>query len=178
MKVLLGITGSVAATLAPKLLIKLRDEGHDLSVISTKSSEYFWACNHYNTNVYSDNDEWPDKQYTKNQPILHIELRKWADVLLIAPLSANTLAKIANGFADNLITSVARAWDPNKRIILAPAMNTFMWEHPVTVKHLLQIQEWFPKTTIIQPIEKTLACGDTGIGAMALIPDIVSAIKE
>lgn len=60
-------------------------------------------------------------------PVLHIELRRWADVLVLAPLSANTMAKVAHGLCDNLLTSVVRAWDYAKPMIVAPAMNTYMW---------------------------------------------------
>lgn len=70
---------------------------------------------------------------------MHIELRKWADCLLIAPLSANTMAKISNGLCDNLLTNVARAWDYNKPMILAPAMNTMMYENPITKKQITKL---------------------------------------
>ena len=75
---------------------------------------------------------------------------------MIAPLSANTLAKLANGLADNLLTSVTRAWDFKKMkpILIAPAMNTMMWEHPVTNQHLETLSNW--GYTIVPPISKTL----------------------
>ncbi|KAG2440398.1 hypothetical protein HYH02_010286 [Chlamydomonas schloesseri] len=69
-------------------------------------------------------------------PVLHIELRRWADVLVVAPLSANSLAKMANGMADNLLTCVVRAWDFAKPLLVAPAMNTAMWASPFTARHL------------------------------------------
>jgi phosphopantothenoylcysteine decarboxylase len=67
-------------------------------------------------------------------------LRKWADIILISPLDANTLAKLSIGMADNLLTSICRAWEinnPKKKFIVAPAMNTAMWEHPLTGKVLI-----------------------------------------
>ncbi|KAI1635346.1 flavoprotein [Biscogniauxia mediterranea] len=107
--------------------------------------------------VYGDADEWREP-WRRGDGVLHIELRRWAHALVIAPLSANTLAKIAGGFADGLLTSVVRAWDAwgeldgdadgnvpkrKKRILVAPAMNTAMWRHPVTAKHLRVLeQEW------------------------------------
>lgn len=114
-------------------------------------------------------------------PVLHIELRKWADVLVVAPCTANTLAKLAGGLADNLLTCVARAWEFGaggrvaKPFLLAPAMNTCMWEHPVTAQHLGTLQGW--GVQVIPPIEKVLACGDKGVGAMAEVDAIVAAIK-
>lgn len=94
----------------------------------------------YNVECLVDEDE--QSRWTKRgDPVLHIELRKWADALIIAPLSANTLAKVANGLCDNLVTLVCRCWDMKLRekgegesnrklikpIITAPAMNTMMW---------------------------------------------------
>jgi len=64
--------------------------------------------------------------------VLHIDLAKWADIFVIAPCSANTLAKLAYGICDNLLTSVARAWDADRPLVIAPAMNTHMWTHPHT----------------------------------------------
>ena len=136
MKILLGITGSVAATLTPQLVTALRATGHNVQVVATKSSLYFFDPTALGVRVWRDADEWPGKRYVRDQEIPHIELRKWADVLVIAPLSANTLARIAHGQCDNLLTSVTRAWDRTKPIILAPAMNTMMWEHPATSEHL------------------------------------------
>ncbi|XP_074615709.1 phosphopantothenoylcysteine decarboxylase-like isoform X2 [Acropora palmata] len=109
-------------------------------------------------------------------PILHIELRRWADLMVIAPLDANTMAKISCGLCDNLLTCTIRAWDVKKPLLFCPAMNTFMWEHPITsvqVKQLIHMGY-----THIPPIKKTLACGDTGVGAMAEVPIIVSHVKN
>ena len=108
--------------------------------------------------------------------IPHIELRKWADQLVIAPLSANTLAKLAHGMCDNLLTSVVRAWDRTKPIVIAPAMNTHMWDHPATTEHLAALQRWYPHLTIVDPVAKRLACGDDGLGALAPIDAIVAAV--
>ncbi|KAJ6260356.1 hypothetical protein Dda_4582 [Drechslerella dactyloides] len=106
-------------------------------------------------------------------PILHIELRRWADILLVAPLSANSLAKIVNGFSDNLLLSVVRAWDTAKPIACAPAMNTLMWEHPVTAKQIAVLESEWSWFTVLRPVEKVLACGDSGSGAMREWTDIV-----
>src|SRR5213078_3318118 len=95
--------------------------------------------------VFLDDDEWPGRtegrRYQSSDTVLHIELRRWADLFLIAPLDANTLAKLACGLADNCLTCVWRAWDPERPTLLAPAMNTLMWEHPLTTRHLGQLAE-------------------------------------
>lgn len=127
--------------------------------------------------IYYDTDEW-SKPWVRGDKILHIELRRWAHLLVIAPLSANTMAKMSNGISDNLLLSVVRAWDTSgmidmrkKKIMIAPAMNTAMWRHPITRKQLKTIaQDWTEddesSVIVLKPVEKELACGDTGSGAM------------
>lgn len=177
MNILLGSTGSVAATLTPKLVAALCGAGYDVQVAVTEPSLYFFDHTALGIRVWRDANEWPNDRYTRDQPIPHIELRKWADVLVIAPLSANTLAKLSGGLCDNLLTSVVRAWDRSKPIVLVPAMNTIMWEHPATQEHLSTLRRWYPRLIVVEPVAKTLACGDVGIGAMAPIPTIVAAIQ-
>src|SRR5207249_4147638 len=85
-------------------------------------------------------DEWPGQHagqvYQRGDEVLHIQLRRWAELFLIAPLDANTLAKLASGLSDNCLTCVWRAWEPSRPVVLAPAMNTLMWENPLTRRHL------------------------------------------
>jgi phosphopantothenoylcysteine decarboxylase len=89
------------------------------------------------------------------------QLRRWADIILIAPLSANTLAKLSNGICDNLLTSLMRALDSKRTDVLVfPAMNTHMWEHPFTAKQLEILQTL--NYQVVGPVGKTLACGDIG----------------
>jgi phosphopantothenoylcysteine decarboxylase len=106
----------------------------------------------------------------------------------VAPLSANTLAKIANGICDNLLvflyvfnikTCILRAWDRTKPIIMCPAMNTHMYDHPITAVHLNTIKSFnYEKCVILGPISKKLACGDVGMGAMAEVSDIVKVLND
>jgi hypothetical protein len=84
---------------------------------------------------------------------------------------------MANGICDNLLTSVFRAWDWTRPIVVAPAMNTYMWESPFTNMHLGALKNLFG-VSVIPPVEKELACGDVGVGAMAGIGDIVNKVKE
>lgn len=88
----------------------------------------------------------------------------------------NTLAKISNGLCDNLLTNVVRAWDYTKPLYIAPACNTFMWNSLITKKQIKIMVEM--GAIIIPPVSKTLACGDTGVGAMADIDQIVRIIDE
>lgn len=138
--------------------------------------------------MYRDEDEWKWKE--RSDPVLHIELRKWAEVLLIAPLSANTLAKVSNGLCDNLLvvsseeTCVFRAWDfkPYEEgvlrypVICAPAMNTLMWDSLFTTRHLQLLREL--GVQCLDTVEKVLVCGDKGKGAMQEVSAICSAAVE
>ena len=191
--VLLGVTGSVAAILTPQLFQRLRDDGHAVKVVVTQASLYFFdpraldpSCPERNPEVVVlDDDEWPGRDsgrhWQRGEPVLHIELRRWAEVFVIAPLDANTLAKLANGLSDNCLTCVWRAWDASRPVVLAPAMNTLMWEHPLTRRHLDQLNDLMNqqqgKLNIVPPQSKQLACGDVGIGAMAALDEIVQAVR-
>jgi phosphopantothenoylcysteine decarboxylase len=214
-KVVLGVTGSVAAIRTPALYAELAKAGHQVKVVATEASLYFFdpalldpiAPAHPQRNpavVILDQDEWPGRtegqRYQREDPVLHIELRRWADLLLIAPLDANTLAKLANGLADNCLTCVWRAWEPARPVVLAPAMNTLMWEHRLTGRHLRQIASdagggpvpeegtveevvaWInhncPRVRVVPPQSKRLACGDVGVGGMADLEEIVLTVRE
>ncbi|TVY37395.1 putative phosphopantothenoylcysteine decarboxylase, partial [Lachnellula subtilissima] len=159
---LLAASGSVATIKIPNILHALSTHSNlSILLILTKSATNFLGGQSAEQphlaslrqirnvdGIFQDEDEWVHP-WKRGQGILHIELRRWAHVLVIAPLSANTLAKITGGFADNLLTSVVRAWDTEgviqglgqgqgqgqggkRRIVVAPSMNTAMWRHPVT----------------------------------------------
>ncbi|KAG5662574.1 hypothetical protein KAF25_004992 [Fusarium avenaceum] len=200
--ILLAASGSVATIKLVQIINGLKAQ-HNISIrlILTQSASQFLAGQsleqptvdqvsrlpHVDA-VYTDANEWA-QPWKRNAPILHIELRRWADVLVIAPLSANTMAKIVNGLCDNLLTSVVRAWDVTgsidgvkKKIIVAPAMNTAMWNHPVTKTQMRVLEEewggengWFE---VLRPVSKNLACGDVGSGAMVPWEQIVEEIDK
>lgn len=199
---LLGVTGSVAALKTPELY-RCLSEHFIVKIASTEAALYFFDHRALPEGVlHRDADEWPRRDsgthYQREDPVMHIELRRWADLFLIAPLDANTLAKLAFGLADNLLTCIYRAWDLQKPLILAPAMNTLMWEHPLTAQHLCQLMglyqlpappakasvdelvAWVQKhgktMHIVGPISKKLACGDIGMGAMAEVKTLVDAV--
>src|SRR5205085_10070227 len=154
--------------------------------------------------VVRDADGWPGRaegrRYDRDETVLHIELRKWADLFVIAPLDANTLAKLAVGLCDNCLTCVWRAWDPKKPVVLAPAMNTLMWENPFTRRHLrslaadagaghtpghldeaqlvAQINDRSKTLRVVAPVSKQLACGDVGVGGLADVAEVVAAVRD
>ncbi|XP_063301946.1 phosphopantothenoylcysteine decarboxylase isoform X2 [Pelobates fuscus] len=112
----------------------------------------------------------------RSDPVLHIELRRWANLMLIAPLDANTLGKIASGICDNLLTCVVRAWDLKNPLLFCPAMNTAMWNHPITEQQIAQLRSFGYKE--IPCIAKKLVCGDEGLGAMAEVNTIINSVKQ
>jgi len=203
-KILLGVTGSVAAIKTPELVAALSKTGHEMKVVASQPALYFFDRQQLPQCVlHTDEDEWPKHNrgyhWQRTDPVLHIELRRWAEMLLIAPLDANTLAKLAAGLCDNCLTCVWRAWDLARPVMLAPAMNTLMWEHPQTIRHLQALAQAFglqPRNDLdadetvkwineqqhrslrmIGPIEKALACGDVGQGAMAEVNTIVDTVS-
>ncbi|KAI3422112.1 hypothetical protein GPALN_012645 [Globodera pallida] len=178
--VLLAVTGSVATIKIEELIAELHKQSPAnrlaIKVIATQSALNFFEASDVQEAIYDDRDEW-NMWKKRGDPVLHIELRKWADSLLIAPLDANTLAKVANGICDNLVTSVVRAWDQRKPLYFAPAMNTAMWDNPLTYQHMKTLKELLLYREI-PTIEKELMCGDKGYGAMASVQMIASIISS
>ena len=204
-RVILGVTGSVAAVRAPALFAALRDQGHEVRAVATEPSLHFFdpaALGPRDLSggpLYRDADEWPVGGYARGDPVLHIAFRHWADLLIVAPLDANTLAKFALGLSDNFLTCLFRAWDFARPVILAPAMNTLMWQSPVTLRHLRllladhaesavseawsfdDVAEVFarcaPRLVLVPPQAKRLACGDVGVGAMAEVATLAETVR-
>lgn len=188
--ILLGATGSVASIKIPELYAGLRERGHAVKVVATTSSLYFFDPVVLDPTrilrnpdiVIVDEDEWPGRddgfRYRRGNTVQHVELRRWADLFLVAPLDANTLAKFVNGLCDNCLTCVWRAWDSSRPVVVAPAMNTHMWEHPLTQRQLQALTADTPRIRIVGPQVKELACGDVGNGGMAEVADLLAAAEE
>ncbi|XP_026633039.1 phosphopantothenoylcysteine decarboxylase isoform X4 [Microtus ochrogaster] len=101
--VLVGVTGSVAALKLPLLVSKLLDiPGLEVTVVTTERAKHFYSPQDVPVTLYSDADEW-EMWKRRSDPVLHIDLRRWADLMLVAPLDANTLGKVASGICDNLL---------------------------------------------------------------------------
>ncbi|WVW83934.1 hypothetical protein I302_105957 [Kwoniella bestiolae CBS 10118] len=197
-RVVLITSGSVASIKAPDIAAALSQSGDiALQIVATKSSTHF--CNQqtvdaavkksfgisesdevpedFGVRVWTDEDEWSDWKKV-GEPILHIELRRWADLVVIAPCSANTLAKIAGGLCDNLATSLLRALSPSTPVIVCPAMNTHMYQHKFTAKHLRILQEQLEYLILGPQGGGILACGDEGPGKMTDWREIVFTMEN
>ena len=164
-KILFGITGSIAAYKSAYLISKLLQNDFEVKVIATENSLKFIGkatleglTGH---SVYTDS-------FAEGEMMNHINLVKWADLTIVCPASANTINKMANGIADNLLTSLFLAHDWTKPFLIVPAMNTLMYQHPATQSSLKKLEEWGVK--ILPTAEGYLACGDIGKGKL-LEPD-------
>jgi len=184
-RVLLGVTGSVAAVKCGEIARALRGGGAEVKVVATAAAAHFldraeasgYSGLPQEVEVLGDVQEW-EAWSAVGDPVLHIELRKWADVLCLAPLSANSLAKLAGGFCDGLLTCTFRAWDwkSGRAVVAAPAMNTLMWQSPLTAPQIDTLRRLGVR--VVEPVAKVLACGDEGVGAMAAPDTIVHAVTS
>ena len=215
--VCLGVSGSVAAVKAPELAAGLLSRGLDVDLVITDAAHSLLQARYRDAvpwqqlllmvdelgkvarqteaaprfAIWRSNDEWESYTHVGTSEVLHVELAKRNQLLLIAPMCANTLASAVHGLCNNLLTCVLRAWrydldeiflaqlggigrEVNERpVLVAPAMNTVMWHQRVTGDHMKALEargvKWVP------PVSRKLACGDEGLGAMATVDTVVDA---
>jgi phosphopantothenoylcysteine decarboxylase / phosphopantothenate---cysteine ligase len=162
MQMLLGITGGIAAYKTPELVRALRRRGHHVRCVLTANASRLVARDALTAvsgeAVYSE--PWPG-----DGTMPHIDLARWAEAVVIAPLTADTAARLALGLADDLLTTLFLALEPTIPVWLAPAMNSVMWAKPVVQGHLATLTAQGAR--LIPPVSGVLACGEEGIGAMA-----------
>ena len=170
--ILLGITGSIACYKAADLASKLTQSGAQVDVILTQAATQFVSPLTFQSvtgqRVYVDSDLWGSEGH-----VLHIGLAQSADVLVIAPVTANTIAKLANGIADNLLTITALA--ATCQMILAPAMDGGMYAHPATQDNLGRLLK--RGAIVIGPAEGHLASGMVGLGRMVEPQELLGHIR-
>lgn len=166
MKIILGITGSIAAYKGYDLARLLVRNGDKVIVVLSRGALEFVKAETFRylgvENVFGPQDDFVPENLAGNENVLHIQLARWADKIIIAPLSANTLGKISLGLPDDLLMSIVLAAG-KKPMLLFPAMNTEMWNHPRTVEHVAEISKR-EHIALINPAEGLLACGDIGKG--------------
>ena len=169
----MGITGGIAAYKVCEVTSTLAKAGVEVRVLMTQQAQSFVSALTFAAlsrhQVYTDEDFWSAQQ---GKP-LHIELGEWADVFVIAPLSANTLGKLAHGLADNLLTNTVLA--STCPVLLAPAMNTDMWQQ-IAVQRNYQTLQSHQRFHQVGPGSGRLACDRIGTGRMAEPPEIIASI--
>lgn len=173
MRLVLGVTGGIAAYKTPDLVRRLRDAGADVRVIMTPNAARFVTplalatVSEHGVIV----EQWGDPE---RGGVDHVELARWAELLLIAPATANVLAKLATGIADDALTTYALAH--RAAIVVAPAMNTFMLQHPTVQQNLGTLRA--RGVIVLDPDSGLLACGDEGAGRMPDPPAIAEFVKR
>lgn len=173
-KIVLGVTGSIAAYKAGDLIRRFKDNGVDVTVVMTKEAEEFISPltlgglsgkQVYTKMFDGGTDAW-------SMP--HIQLGNDIDALLIAPATANIIAKLAHGLADDVLTCIAIT--TKAPIILAPAMNTEMFENKIVQDNCKKLRNY--GYAFIEPTRGKLACGVTGMGHLAEVEDIIKAVEK
>lgn len=171
-QIVLGVTGGIAAYKAATICSRLVQAGAVVDVVMTESAQKFIAPLTFQAlthrPIYTDMFHIPG-----GQNIPHIALADAADLLIIAPATANTLAKLAHGLADNLLLAIALATPAP--ILVAPAMETDMWQHPATQANVQTLQKW--GANIVGPAEGRLASGAMGQGRMVEPDDVVGMAR-
>jgi phosphopantothenoylcysteine decarboxylase / phosphopantothenate---cysteine ligase len=173
-KILLGITGCIACYKSAELTRFLVKQGFDVKVILTESAKKFvtpllfktLSKNQVYSELFLEDSQWCPE---------HISLSDWADLLVIAPASANIINKIAVGIADDLLTSTVMAFDKN--ILLFPTMNERMYKNEILTENINKLKK-INRFNFSEPETGELACGTSGIGRMPKIEVIVDKIKE
>ncbi|HHD4004871.1 TPA: phosphopantothenoylcysteine decarboxylase [Streptococcus pyogenes] len=169
----LAVSGSISAYKAADLTSQLTKIGYDVHIIMTQAATQFITP--LTLQVLSKNAIHLDVMDEHDPKVInHIELAKRTDLFIVAPASANTIAHLAYGFADNIVTSVALALPATTPKLITPAMNTKMYQNPITQENIKRLSTI--GFTEIPPKSSLLACGDKGPGALADIDVILATI--
>lgn len=174
-RITLAITGSISAYKAADLSNQLTQLGYQVTVLMSQAATQFISP--LTLQSLTKNRVYTEVMQEENPLFInHIDIAKKTDLFLVAPLSANTLAKLASGMADNIVTAVALALPPNVPKLIAPAMNTNMYLNPASQHNLKLLRSYGFEE--IKPRKSLLACGDIGVGALATIETIIGEIQQ
>ena len=173
--VVLGVTGSIAAHKAVEIASQLVKQGCDVRGVMTADAQRFVTPLPFKTlsrhavitDLYDEEEGWKPA---------HIELADTAHLLLVAPATAHTLAKLALGLANDSLACIALALNPQARLLIAPAMNGKMWQHPATQEHVATLR--LRGAEFIGPDAGLLSCGYEGVGRLISVEDIVRRALE
>jgi phosphopantothenoylcysteine synthetase/decarboxylase len=173
--VVLGVTGSIAAHKAVDLASQLTKQGCEVCVVMTADALRFVTALPFKTlsrhpvitGLYDEEEGWKPA---------HIQLADEADLLLVAPATANTIAKLAHGLADDALTCIALALNPRAKILIAPAMNGKMWLHPATQQNVAALKA--RGAEFVGPEEGLLSCGYEGLGRLWAVEKVAGRALE
>ncbi len=173
--IVLGVTGSIAAHKAVDIASLLTKAGHNVHVVMTADAQRFITPLPFKTlsrhpvvtDLYDEEEGWKPA---------HITLADSADLLLVAPATANVIAKMANGIADDALTCIALAINPTAKVLVAPAMNGKMWQHPATQQNVATLKS--RGVEFVGPDSGMLSCGYEGVGRLETVDEIVRRAGE
>ena len=173
--IVLGVTGSIAAYKAIDLASLLTKAGHQIHVVMTNDALKFATTLPFKTlsrrpvvtDLYDEEEGWKPT---------HITLADSADMLLIAPATANVIAKMAHGIADDALTCIALALNPKAKVVIAPAMNGKMWGHPATQQNVAIVQA--RGAIFVGPDTGMLSCGYEGVGRLEVVDQIAKRVEQ
>lgn len=168
MNIVLGISGGIAAYKAPEIVRALAKRGHIVRCVLTHAATRLVTAEAL---AAVSRQQVFTSAWTTDGSMPHIDLARWADTVLVAPATADVLARFALGLADDLLTTLFLALEPSKRVILVPAMNTEMWNKAIVQSHVATLRA--SGAQILAPVEGNLACGEQGVGAM-VEPEVVA----
>ena len=171
-QVILGVCGSIAAYKAGDIIRRLRDNHCEVTVIMTKGATQFITPLTFSS--LSGKKAYSDMFDKDSGHMAHIELARSADIILIAPATANVIGKLANGIADDLLTTFVIT--SRAQVFIAPAMNDVMYANGIVRENCTKLKKHGFK--FIEPVKGKLACGTVGVGHLAEVEDIVKAVVD
>jgi phosphopantothenoylcysteine decarboxylase / phosphopantothenate---cysteine ligase len=171
MRIVLGIAGGIAAYKAPDLVRHFRRAGHEVRCVVTSAGSRLVAADAL---AAVSGNPVATELFPADGSMPHITLARWASCIVVAPATADLLSRCAYGLADDLLTTLILAADPQVPVVYCPAMNTVMWHKPVVREACARLSGHGAR--MVDPVPGDLACGETGIGAMAPPETILAAV--
>lgn len=174
-RIVIGVTGGIAAYKAPGVIRRLREAGHEVKVVATEAAFRFvpeeTLAVAAGTPIHTDRTWWE-----RSGRVEHVSLARWADLIVVAPATADSIAKAAVGLGDDLLSATILAGA--KRVLWAPAMNPEMWSSPSTLRNVETLEGWNHR--FVGPAEGLMASAEEvpGVGRLADEAEIVSAVAE
>jgi len=174
-KVLVGVTGGIAAYKVPGVVRRLREAGHEVETVATEAAFHFIPEETLSiaagSRVHTDKTWWE-----QSGRVEHVSLARWADLVLVAPATADAMARAAIGLGDDLLSATILAGA--KQVLWAPAMNPEMWSNPVTERNVGTLKNW--GHSFVGPAEGAMASAEEepGVGRLAEETEILAAVEE